>query len=153
MPGDPAPSPATDSAAAGAAAPPRAPASLVGNTLALLGELGVALQDRALLLSLELRQAGLAITQMVMLAVMVALLLASAWFALMVGLFMAGMGFGLHWSVALGLVFLVNAGAAVGLWWKVRILTETLMLPATVRTIRAARSTPPQVEAKASADG
>ena len=152
MPGDPAPSSATDSAAAGSAAPPRAPASLVGNALSLLGELRIALQDRALLLSLELRQAGLAVTQMVMLAVMLALLIASAWFALMVGLFMAGMGFGLHWSLALGLVFLVNAGAAAGLWWKVRILTETLMLPATVRTIRAARPTP-QVEAKASPDG
>jgi len=151
MPGDPAPPPATDSAA-GAAAPARAPSSLVANALALLGELRVALQDRALLLSLELRQAGLAVTQMVMLAVMVALLLASAWFALMAGLFMAGTNLGLHWSLALGLVFMVNAGAAAGLWWKVRALTETLMLPATVRTIRSARSAP-QVEAKGSGDG
>jgi hypothetical protein len=149
MPGEPAP--ATDSAA-GSAAPARAPSSLVGNALALLGELRIALQDRALLLSLELRQAGLAVTQMVMLAVMVALLLASAWFALMVGVFMAGMSFGLHWSLALGLVFVVNAGAAAGLWWKVRILTETLMLPATLRTIRAARPAP-QVETQGHSDG
>ena len=150
MQGDPAPSSATDSAASAATAA-RAPSSLVGNALALLGELRVALQDRALLLSLELRQAGLAVTQMVMLAVMVALLLASAWFTLMVGLFMAGTSVGLHWSLALGLVFLVNAGAAAALWWKVRVLTETLMLPATLRTIRSARA-PPQVEAKGSGD-
>ena len=152
MPGDPpSPAAATDSAAGDSAAV-RAPSSLVGNALALLDELRVALQDRALLLSLELRQAGLAVTQMVMLAVVVALLLASAWFALMVGVFMAGAGFGLHWSLALSLVFGVNAVAAAALWWKVRALTETLMLPATLRTIRSARPAPP-AEAKGSSNG
>ena len=148
MPGDPAPSPAT----AGDSTAARAPPSLVGSALILLDELRVALQDRALLLSLELRQAGLAVTQMVMLAVMVALLLASAWFALMVGMFMAGASFGLHWSLALALVFGVNAVAAAALWWKVRALTETLMLPATVRTLRSTRPAPP-IEAKGSGDG
>ena len=138
MSGDPAPSPATSSTSE-VPEGTRAPMGpgVLASAQALLGDLRVAFQERVQLLSLELRQAGLALTQMIMFAVVVALLIVSAWLALMVGLFMASTAFGLHWSLAIGVVFAVNAGGAVGLWLKVRQLTMQLMLPATVRTIRA----------------
>jgi len=131
MQGDPAPSPAAPDAPA-----PVQP-GVLASAQALIGDLRVAFQERLQLLSLELRQAGLALSQMIMFAVMVALLIVSAWLALMVGLFMGSTAIGLHWSLAIGVVFAVNAGGAVALWLKVRRLTMQLMLPATVRTIRA----------------
>ncbi|MDE2400109.1 MAG: phage holin family protein [Burkholderiales bacterium] len=111
---------------------------------AVLHELREAVHGRVLLLSLELRQAALALSHMVVLAVLAALLLCTAWLTLMAGVFMAVRDAGLHWAWALGVVLIANVGGAVGLLWKARQRAEYLLFPATVRTLQVRSKDPTQ---------
>ena len=125
--------------AAGAPGPddpaPAAPAvGLLDSLVELLRELPGLVSDRVELLSLELRRAGLALAQIVALVVVAAVLVATAWLALWVGVTaMLVLTLGLHWAAALLLVLLLNLGAAALALYRARGLTSRLTLPATRR--------------------
>ncbi len=122
------------------------PASLLQSLQAVWRELPGLIGDRVDLLALEMQRAGMALMQIVALVVVAAILSVTAWLALWgvaVGLLMA---LGLHWSLALLAVLLVNVGAA---WWavaRVRTLVPALRLPATRRHLMPGPSPQPSQE-------
>ena len=116
-----------------AAAAPQPPA-LSDSLQGLLRELPGLVSDRVELLSLELHRSGLALSRIVALVLMAALLGGTAWLMLWVlaigALVLAA---GLHWALALGLALLLNL---VGAWLalaQVRRLAALLPLQATRR--------------------
>jgi hypothetical protein len=102
---------------------------------ALFADLPGLLTDRVHLLALELRRAGGALGQMVALGLLAAILFATAWIALWVGVAAAVLALGVAWPWALLLVLLVNLGAAVWALLRVKALAPLLALPATLRRL------------------
>jgi len=103
----------TPDAAGQAAAGPAAssgepPASLPVGALisALSQELSHAIQERLHLIVLEGRQIGLQVTQMIMLAVLAALMACAAWATVLVAIYLACTAHGMPWGVALLVVLL-----------------------------------------------
>jgi hypothetical protein len=89
--------------------------------------------DRVEILSLELQRAGLALLQIVMLVVVLAILGVTAWLVLWVGIVAGLVALGLHLGLALGLALLLNVGAAALAASRVAGLVHQLGLPATRR--------------------
>jgi len=110
--------------------------SLLGTVGMLIEEAQGALRGRMELFSLELRRTNSALAQMVGLALLAGLLASVAWLTLMVGLYMVLVSLGLHWSLAVLAVLLVNAGGAVAALMRARSLTSELGFPATRRRLR-----------------
>jgi hypothetical protein len=102
---------------------------------ALFADLPGLLTDRVHLLSLELRRASNALGQMVALGLLAAILFATAWTALWVGLAMAFLAVGLAWPWIVLLVLFVNLSAAVWALMRVKALAPLLALPATLRRL------------------
>lgn len=119
------------------AAPPPSPGGheLHGLFGGLLSDLRLSLHGRLQLMSLELQQAGSALTRIVILAVASGVLVCGAWLTLMVALFMGSVEAGLHWGVAIAIVFFINIGAAGVLYLMAFRLTHHLSFPATVRSL------------------
>jgi hypothetical protein len=105
----------------------------------LLREIPGLISDRVELLSLELGRAGAALGKIAALTVAVAILGITAWATLWTGVVMGLLGLDWHPALALGLVILVNAGAAAWALMKMKDLAGLLRLPATRRhlTLRA----------------
>src|SRR5471030_610510 len=101
---------------------------------ALFADLPGLLTDRVHLLSLELRRASNALGQMVALGLLAAILFATAWIALWVGLAAAFLAVGLAWPWIVLLVLFVNLAAAVWAVLRVKALAP-LALPATLRRL------------------
>lgn len=130
----------TNTGQAGTAATEPAPPPPAGHELhglfgGLLSDLRLSLHGRLELLSLELQQAGSALTQIVVLAVATGVLLCGAWLTLMVALFMGAVEAGWHWGVAIAIVFFINLGMAGLLYLRAFRLTRHLSFPATVRSL------------------
>lgn len=89
--------------------------------------------DRLELLALELHRSGRGIVQIVVLMLVVAILGASAWLALCVGIAFAWVALGLPWPGALLAVLLVNLMLAWAALARVRFLLSHLGLPVTRR--------------------
>jgi uncharacterized membrane protein YqjE len=102
---------------------------------ALFADLPGILTDRVHLLSLELRRASNALGQMVALGLLAAILFATAWITLWVGLAAAFMAVGLAWPWIVLLVLFVNLTAAVWALMRVKALAPLLALPATLRRL------------------
>ena len=102
---------------------------------ALLHDLPGLLSDRIHLLSLELRRAMSALAQMVVLGLLAAILCATAWIALWVGITAAIVQAGLDWPWACALVVFLNLGAAAWAGVRARSLAPLLALPATLRRL------------------
>jgi hypothetical protein len=102
---------------------------------ALFADLPGLLTDRVHLLSLELRRASNALGQMVALGLLAAILFATAWIALWVGLAAAFLAVGLAWPWIVLLVLFVNLAAAVWAVLRVKALAPLLALPATLRRL------------------
>lgn len=125
----------------GGAPPP--PSSLFDTLHSLWSELPGLISDRVHLLSLELRRAGQALAQIVMLIVATAILGVTAWLALW-GAVVGGLAaLGLHWAVALLAVLVVNLAAAGLALVRMRQLTAWLQLPATLRHLTLSPVPPP----------
>ncbi len=105
-------------------------------------DLHTSLHGRLQLMSLELQQAGSALTKIVILAVASGVLLCGAWLALMVALFMGTVESGIHWGVAIAVVFFVNLGMAFVMWRVAFKLTAHLAFPATLRSLSAGVKSP-----------
>ena len=102
----------------------------------LMEEASGALRGRMELFSLELRDAGSALVQMAVLALLAGLLGVTAWFTLMTGIYLALLSLGLHWSLALLAVLFINVGGALAALMRARSLTTHLSFPASRRRLR-----------------
>ena len=100
---------------------------------ALFADLPGLLTDRVHLLSLELRRASNALGQMVALGLLAAILFATAWLALWIGLAAAFLAVGLAWPWIVLLVLFINISAGVWAMLRVKALAPLLALPATLR--------------------
>jgi len=110
--------------------------TLLGTVHLLIEEANGALRGRLELFTLELRRNGTALAQMAALALLAGLLASVAWLTLMVGVYMVLVSLGLHWSLAVLAVLLINAGGAAAALMRARSLTSELGLPATKRRLR-----------------
>ena len=102
---------------------------------ALFADLPGLLTDRVHLLSLELRRASNALGQMVALGLLAAILVATAWLTLWVGLAAAFLAVGLAWPWIVLLVLFINLTAAAWAVMRVKALAPLLALPATLRRL------------------
>ena len=102
---------------------------------AIFADLPGLLTDRVHLLSLELRRASNALGQMVALGLLAAILFATAWITLWVGLAAAFMAVGLAWPWIVLLVLFINLSAAIWAMLRVKALAPLLALPATLRRL------------------
>jgi hypothetical protein len=102
---------------------------------ALFADLPGLLTDRVHLLSLELRRASNALGQMVALGLLAAILFATAWITIWVGLAAAFLAVGLAWPWIVLLVLVVNLSAAIWALLRVKALAPLLALPATLRRL------------------
>ena len=102
---------------------------------ALFADLPGLLSDRVHLLSLELRRASNALGEMVALGLLAAILFATAWITLWVGLAAAFMAVGLAWPWIVLLVLVINLSAAIWALLRVKALAPLLALPATLRRL------------------
>ena len=116
-------------------APPDEVESLPKAIGALFADIPGLLSDRVHLLSLELRRASNALGQMVALGLLAAILFATAWIALWIGLAEAFLAVGLKWPWVVLLVMFVNLSAAVWALLRVKALAPLLALPATLRRL------------------
>jgi hypothetical protein len=99
--------------------------------------------DRVDLLTLELKRAGRALAQIVGLLIAAAILAVTAWIALWAGLAVGLIELGLHWSLSLLLVLVLNAAIAAVALGRLRRLLPLLALPATRRHLTPGRITEP----------
>ncbi len=118
-------------------AAPDAVESLPQAVGALFADLPGLLTDRVHLLALELRRASSALGQMLALSLLAAILFATAWITLWVGLAEAFLAVGLAWPWIVLLVLFVNLSAAVWALTRVKALAPLLALPATLRRMTA----------------
>ena len=109
--------------------------SLPRAVAALFADLPGLLTDRVHLLSLELRRASNALGQMVALGLLAAILFATAWITLWVGLAAAFLAVGLAWPWIVLLVLFVNLAAGAWAVLRVKALAPSLALPATLRRL------------------
>ena len=116
-------------------APPDEVESLPKAIGALFADLPGLLSDRVHLLSLELRRASNALGQMVALGLLAAILFATAWITLWIGLAEAFLAVGLKWPWIVLLVLFVNLSAAIWAILRVKALAPLLALPATLRRL------------------
>lgn len=91
--------PAADTAAPG----------VFGAVGTLWDDLRDALAERGRLLTLELKRSGIALVQLVVFGVLVALLALTAWLGLVAAAVVALASFGLHWALAIAVGVVLNA--------------------------------------------
>lgn len=114
-------------------------------------ELAGLVGDRVDLLSLELQRAGRALAQIVALLVSAAILGVTAWLALWAGIAVGLVELGLHWSLSLLVVLMLNTGVALLAVARLRRLLPRLGLPATRRHLTPARSSEPDKASESAA--
>ena len=130
--------PANDSAAHPAAAERRE--GLFDTLQSLVQDLPGLVSDRVDLLSLELRRAGRALAQIVVLVVAGAILGITAWLVLWGAIVVGLVALGMPLASTLFLVVAINVGAAVWALRRARKLVPSLGLPATRRHLRVSPS-------------
>jgi hypothetical protein len=116
-------------------ATPDEPMGFVSALAALWSDLRGALTERARLVALELRLAGMTLLRLVVYAVIVAILVITAWLGLMGWAVVQFVHLGLSWGWALALGVLINLAIA---GWLVRTMVkmiERVGLPAALRSI------------------
>ena len=140
---DSATDPAPGAASSSPGNPGRAPDGLPASLQSLWRDLPGLVNDRVELLSLELQSAGLALLQIVMLVVVVAILGVTAWIVLWVGIVTALVALGLPLGWALLAALLLNVLAAAIALARVRRLLPRLKLSATRRHLMFSPSPQP----------
>jgi len=116
------------------------PEGLFESLQSLVKELPALVSDRVDLLSLELKRAGRALAQIVVLVVAGAILGITAWLVLWGAIVVALVSLGLPLAVTLFGVLALNVGAAVWALMRVRSLVPSLGLPATRRHLMVSPS-------------
>ena len=126
--------------------PHRLPDGVLATISSLWRDLPGLFNDRVELLSLEMQRAGIALVQIVMLIVVIAILGATAWLALWAGVIVGLVALGLPLALALLVGLVLNAVAAAIAVARVRGLLPMLKFPATRRHLMFSPSTEPQTE-------
>jgi hypothetical protein len=114
----------------------------------LVADLPGLVSDRVHLLALELRRAGMALGEIVVLGMAAALLGLTAWAGLWIGLVAGAIELGMPWGWAWALMLVLNLGAAYLAVRRLLGLLRFLRLPATMRRL----TVPPPPSAPASLD-
>jgi hypothetical protein len=94
-----------------------------------------ALGERLRLLGLEARLATMTVIQVVVIAVIVAVLGVTSWLLLVGGIFAAFVAAGLHWGIAVALLIVVNLGVAFALVKTAVNLAGRVSLPRSLRQL------------------
>ena len=98
------------------------------------------MHDHVQLVALEARLAGESLVAMIVAAVMIAVLLASAWLGLMTAAVFALIGLGVAGSLAVLLAVAANLVVALMLYRLIRRKSRHLQLPGTMRSLRSVTS-------------
>lgn len=117
--------------------------SLSASASALKAALAEVVDTSLRLLALESRLAGLSLSAMVMLALGVALLLASSWLFFMAALAVWLVSMGLSWTVVLVGVGVSNLLLSLPLFYLIERLSRNLLFPATRRQLGLAHEHEP----------
>jgi hypothetical protein len=125
------------------------PPSLFQAIGALLRDLPGLLTDRVRLLSLELQRATTALGQMAVLALVVAILCATAWLALWIGIVTVLVKSGLGLAVACTVVIVINLAGAAWAAMRLKALMPLLALPRTLRSLGGGEAREPEPGAAA----
>jgi len=118
--------------------------SLGGAAFAVWNDLRCALHERARLLTMEVRLAGLTLVQLVFYAVVVAVLVVSAWIGLMGALVVGLVNLGLHWGVGLAVGIVLNLACAAWLVRSMVALIDRMDLQASLRRLEGGARSPPE---------
>ncbi|MEO9136778.1 MAG: phage holin family protein [Casimicrobiaceae bacterium] len=93
-------------------------------------------QDHALLAVLEVQRAGISMVKMVAAAIIISILLVSAWMAIVAALVIGAIGAGANWALAILIAALVNIVIAVALAFWAKKQIPDLLFSATMRQLR-----------------
>jgi len=118
-----------------APAPERA--SLAMRIKALAHDVRGLARDHFELATLEAQRAAIGLAKMLSAAVLVSVLAASAWIALVAAGIVWATEAGIGWGAALALAAVVNVGLAGGVAWWMQKHVDELLFAATLRQIRA----------------
>jgi hypothetical protein len=121
---------------------PASSGSLKDGLETVWGEVRGSISERAELLSLEARRAGLALAELIVMAVLAALLLVSAWVAVLGGIVWAVIAAGVHWAPVLIGAIVITAGSAFLLLLRAKGLAKYMGFEASLRQLRAATRDP-----------
>lgn len=119
--------------------------SLAGRAAALVRDFGDLACDHLELAALEAQRAAIGLTKMLSAAVIVSILVVSAWLAIVAGGIVWATNSGVGWPGALLAGALVNAALAGALAYWVRGQVGELLFAATLRQLRQSRD-PAKVE-------
>lgn len=93
-------------------------------------------QDHALLAVLEVQRAGISLVKMIAAAIVISILVVSAWMAIVAAAVVWAVGAGANWGLAILIAALVNIAVAVGLAFWAKKQVPDLLFSATVRQLR-----------------
>jgi uncharacterized membrane protein YqjE len=93
-------------------------------------------QDHALLAVLELQRAGISLVKMVAAAIIISILIVSAWMGLVTAAVVWAVGAGANWGLAILIAAIVNIVIAVGLAFWAKSQIPDLLFAATLRQLR-----------------
>lgn len=119
------------------AAPLRRPPGLGDLLGRLLGESRELVSDYALLAALDARRAAIRLALLLGAVLIAAVLVVTAWMALVAGGIVYLLGQGASWITALLVAALINLAGAAALGWWVRSLVTEVPFTALVRQLRA----------------
>src|SRR6185312_1305451 len=93
-------------------------------------------QDHALLAVLEVQRASISLVKMVAAAIIISILVVSAWMGIVAALVVWAIGAGANWGLAILIAALVNIAVAVGLAFWAKKQIPDLLFSATLRQLR-----------------
>jgi len=93
-------------------------------------------QDHALLAILELQRAGISLVKMVAAAIIISILIVSAWMGIVAAVVVWAIGAGANWAPAIFVAALVNIVVAVALAFWAKKQIPDLLFSATLRQFR-----------------
>lgn len=93
-------------------------------------------QDHALLAVLEVQRASISLVKMVAAAIIISILVVSAWMGIVAAGVVWAIGVGANWGLAILIAALVNIALAVGLAFWAKKQIPDLLFSATLRQLR-----------------
>jgi uncharacterized membrane protein YqjE len=93
-------------------------------------------QDHALLAVLEVQRAGISLAKLVAAAIVISILLVSAWMAIVAAVVVWAIGAGANWALAILIAALVNIVVAIAMAVWAKKQAPDLLFSATLRQLR-----------------
>jgi uncharacterized membrane protein YqjE len=93
-------------------------------------------QDHALLAVLEVQRASISLVKLVAAAIIISILVVSAWMGIVAALVVWAIGAGANWGLAILIAALVNIAVAAGLAFWAKKQVPDLLFSATLRQLR-----------------